>query len=134
MAVLTAAQVKEHALIEVAGSAQAFRDARARAPPPTAQRMLSGTTGGRLGMAARTQAGASAASGRTDRLLGGAEPVRPGHASCRAALSTTCLGFSWLLDLASAVSLAAPPRARFPLFCGLVCFTVTEFSEKNKEK
>jgi len=34
MAVLTAAQVKEHALIEVAGSAQAFRDARARAPPP----------------------------------------------------------------------------------------------------
>ena len=54
--------------------------------------------------------------------------MRPGHASCRAALSTTCLGFSWLLDLASAVSLAAPPRARFPLFCGLVCFTVTEFS------
>jgi len=34
MAVLTAAQVKEHALIHVAGSEQAFRDARARVPPP----------------------------------------------------------------------------------------------------
>ena len=33
MAVLTAAQVKEHALIQVAGSDQAFRDARARAEP-----------------------------------------------------------------------------------------------------
>ena len=34
MAVLTAAQVKEHALIHVSGSEQAFRDARARVPPP----------------------------------------------------------------------------------------------------
>jgi hypothetical protein len=34
MAVLTAAQVKEHALIQVAGSEQAFRNARARVPPP----------------------------------------------------------------------------------------------------
>ena len=33
MAVLTAAQVKEHAPIQVAGSDQAFRDARARAEP-----------------------------------------------------------------------------------------------------
>ena len=34
MLVLTPAQVKEHALIHVAGSEQAFRDARARVPPP----------------------------------------------------------------------------------------------------
>ena len=34
MALLTAAQVKEDALISVAGSEQAFRDARARVPPP----------------------------------------------------------------------------------------------------
>ena len=34
MALLSAAQVKENALIHVAGSEQAFWDARARAPPP----------------------------------------------------------------------------------------------------
>ena len=34
MALLTAAQVKEHALTFVGGSEQAYRDARARVPPP----------------------------------------------------------------------------------------------------